>query len=492
MKKNKFIAAIVTAAVCLQFGSCGNAGQTAQTSASETTTSVSTAGESTVTSLSETAASAPADTKPADTEAAPAPEADIPLSMETGRADTENYTLKEVVVMSRHNIRSPLVSNGAANVIATPHEWFRWTANASELSLRGGVLETEMGQYFRKWLESEGLIPENYMPEDGEVRFYANSKQRTIATAQYFSGGFLPAANVRIEHYGEFGSMQPTFDPAITFCSDAYAAAVQEQFEQLGGAAIAAELEENYKLLADVVDYTESEGYKSGELSDFVTDDTSILTEANKELTISGTLKTASSVSDALVLQYYEEPDEVKAAFGNSLTTAQWEQIGAITTKYNLTRHGMPLIAINAANPLLKEIRSEFTNDKRKFTFLCGHDANIINILTAMEAEDYQLPYTLDKKTPIGVKLVFEKWEDKDGKEFAAVELIYQSTEQLRNKSFLTLDTPPAIYALSFEGMEKNADGLYSYDDIVGRLDKAINAYDEMVEEYSDALDDAA
>ena len=500
MKKNKIISAIAAFAACVQLTACG-AAQTTRTSATEAArTEASTAAEQTTTTQTE---AAPAETTAAETTAAettaaaakeevPAASDEAPVSMETNRADTSNYKLTQVTVMSRHNIRAPLVSNGAANVIATPHEWFAWTANASELSLRGGVLETEMGQYFRKWLEAEELIPENYLPEEGEVRFYANSKQRTIATAQYFSGGFLPSANVTIEHYGDFGSMQPTFDPAIDFCTDAYAAAVQAQFEEYGGASVAAELADNYNLLSDVVDYTESEGYLIGEMTDFVTDDTTILPTEGKELTIGGTLKTASSVSDALVLQYYEEPDPVKAAFGKTLTQAQWEQIAAITTKYGMVRHGLPLVAVNAANPLLKEIRSEFTNDARKFTFLCGHDANIINILTAMEAEDYQLPYTLEKKTPIGVKLVFEKWEDADGKEFAAVELIYQSTEQLRAASFLTLDTPPAIYSLSFEGIEKNADGLYTYDDIVGRLDKAISAYDDMVAEYGDRLDDAA
>ncbi len=499
MKKNTPLSLFAAAAVLLQLCSCGSAGQSApaaQTSAAETTVTT-TAAETSAAETSAATATAAETTAESVTESAAepeenAPEEQAPVSMETNRADTENYTLKQVVVMSRHNIRAPLVSNGAANVIATPHEWFSWTANASELSLRGGVLETEMGQYFRKWLESEGLIPENYLPEDGEVRFYANSKQRTIATAQYFSSGFLPGANVTIEHTGEFGSMQPTFNPCITFFSDAYAQAVQEQFEELGGAQIAAELADNYKLLADTVDYTESEGYLSGELTDFVTDDTVVLPEADKELTVSGTLKTASSVSDALVLQYYEEPDEVKAAFGSSLTNEQWEQIAAITTKYSMVRHGMPLIAVNAANPLLKEIRSEFTNDSRKFTFLCGHDANIINLLTALEAEDYQLPYNLDKKTPIGVKLVFEKWEDAEGREFAAAELVYQSTEQLRSASILTLDTPPAVYGLSFKGLEKNADGLYSYDDLIGRFDKAVGAYDELVEKYSDALDDAA
>lgn len=66
------------------------------------------------------------------------------------------YELKEVVVMSRHNIRSPLSSGGAAYQRVTPHTWFQWTSPSSQLSLRGGVLETEMGQFFRKWVVSEG------------------------------------------------------------------------------------------------------------------------------------------------------------------------------------------------------------------------------------------------------------------------------------------------------------------------------------------------
>ena len=65
-----------------------------------------------------------------------------------------------------------------------------------QLSLRGGVLETEMGQFFRKWVVEEGLLPDNYRPTGDEVLFYANSRQRTFATAKYFSAGFLPFANV--------------------------------------------------------------------------------------------------------------------------------------------------------------------------------------------------------------------------------------------------------------------------------------------------------
>jgi glucose-1-phosphatase len=108
------------------------------------------------------------------------------VQAQTKRSDDfrAKYELKEVVVMSRHNIRSPLTSGGAAYMRVTPYEWFKWTSPSSQLSQRGGVLETEMGQFFRKWVVSAGLLPDNYRPQGDEVLFYANSRQRTFTTAK--------------------------------------------------------------------------------------------------------------------------------------------------------------------------------------------------------------------------------------------------------------------------------------------------------------------
>ena len=145
------------------------------------------------------------------------------------------YQLKEVVILSRHNIRSPLSGNGSVLSEITPHKWFEWTSAPSELSLRGGELETLMGQYFRKWLVSEGLMTENYIPAEGEFRFYANSMQRTIATAQYFSSGMLPVANVRIEHKFSPSKMDPVFTPKLTFISENFRnEALKQIFERCG------------------------------------------------------------------------------------------------------------------------------------------------------------------------------------------------------------------------------------------------------------------
>ena len=106
----------------------------------------------------------------------------------------------------------------------------------------------------------------------------------------------------------------------------------------------------------------------------------------------------------------------------------------------------------------------------RKFTFLCGHDSNIGSVLAALEVEDYSLPNTIEKKTPIGCKLVIEKWENGEGQVFATLKLVYQSTEQLRGMSLLDLENPPMVYPIRLKGLNTNADGLYLFDDLVQRF----------------------
>ena len=91
-------------------------------------------------------------------------------------------------------------------------------------------------------------------------------------------------------------------------------------------------------------------------------------------------------------------------------------------------------------------------------------------MLASLEAEDYCLPYTIEKKTPIGSKLVIERWEDGEGQSFVALNLVYQSTEQLRNMTLLDLENPPMVFPIHLKGLDANADGLYSLDTLVQRF----------------------
>ena len=386
----------------------------------------------------------------------------------------ERYTLKQVVVLSRHNIRSPLSGRASALQRITPHEWYHWSSAPSELSLRGGALETMMGQYFRKWLESEGLMCENEIPAEGTIRFYANSLQRTIATAQYFSSGMLPVANVTIEHHCQLGKMDSVFAPQITNDSEAFKALAQQQITAMGGEkgilGIGEKMAENYKVLERVLDMGQSKACLEGDTCHFRTDDAHVYLVKYREPGMGGSMRLACQAADALVLQYYEEPDALKAAFGDTLTWEDWESISAIKDWYGDVLFTAPVVARQVARPLLRTMLEELQCDGRKFTFLCGHDSNIGSVLASLEAEDYSLPGTIEKKTPIGCKLVIERWENQQGQSFVALNLVYQSTEQLRNMTLLDLNNPPMVYPIRLKGLNANADGLFPFEALIDRL----------------------
>lgn len=394
------------------------------------------------------------------------------------------YKLKEVVILSRHNIRSPLSTNGSALSKMTPHEWTEWSSAASELTLRGGVLETEMGQFFRKWTVEEGLFKENYVPTVDEVNLYANSMQRCIATAQYFSSGFMPVAGLHVNHRYVPSKMDPVFFPRLTKSSEAFRTEAMKQINAMGGkdglVGINKGLKDSYDIISKVLDMKQSEYYKKGEVKDFVDNDTRITLNFNQEPGMKGSLKNANSASDAFILQYYEEPDALKAAFGHKLSLEDWTKIARIKDVYGDVLFTAPIVAVNVAHPLLQYMYDELNADTRKFTFLCGHDSNIASVDAALGVEDYSLPNSIEKKTPIGSKLVFEKWVDAAGKAYVAINLVYQSTGQLKQMSLLDLRHTPQIYALKLKGLTQNTDGLYTFEDVNNRFLQAIRAYDDI------------
>ena len=392
------------------------------------------------------------------------------------------YKLKEVVILSRHNIRSSLSVNGSVLQKMTPHQWIKWSAAPSELTLRGGALETIMGQFFRKWTVNEGLFTENAVPTVDEVNFYANSMQRTIATAQYFSSGFMPVANLHINHRFTPSKMDPVFFPALTKSSEAFKAQALKEIAAMGGkkgiVGINEGLKDSYQLIEKVLDLKRSPACQSGEVCAFDDYNTQLKLEKGDEPNMKGSLKFANSASDALILQYYEDTDPVQAAFGQKLINADWEKIAKVKDVYGDVLFTAPIVAVNVAHPLLVYMKDELNAKNRKFTFLCGHDSNIASVNAALEVEEYNLPQSIEKKTPIGSKLVFEKWVDKAGKEFVAVNIVYQTTEQLRNVSLLNLENPPVVFSLKLKGLQANADGLYTIESVNDRFDKAIRAYE--------------
>ena len=402
----------------------------------------------------------------------------VSLQAQTKRSDDfkAKYELKEVVVMSRHNIRSPLTSGGAAYMRVTPYEWFKWTSPSSQLSQRGGVLETEMGQFFRKWVVGAGLLPDNYRPVDDEVLFYANSRQRTFATAKYFSAGFLPFANVEIQHKYDEDIMDPVFKPQFTKMNDEYRQQILAEMATLHGGPDAwmQSVQPTLTLMEEVIDMAHSPA-AANDTVHFRFDDTQFELEKGDEPKMSGGYKLANSVADAMVLQCYE--GESMAAFGHELTEEQWRGICGVKEVYDGLLFTTHSAAVNLAYPLVSRIREELANGNRKFTFLCGHDSNLASISAALRLNLPETEQALEVRTPIGSKLVFEKWSD-GSEDYVAINLVYPKYSQMHARTLLSLEEPPMILPVTIEGLTANGDGLYRLADLDGRMAGAMAEYD--------------
>lgn len=385
------------------------------------------------------------------------------------------YTLSDVAVFSRHNIRAPLAEPGSFISTITPHEWHDFGVNAKELTMRGGVLETINGQFFHQWVVSEGLFPENAVPTDEEVVFIANSKQRTISTARHFASSFMPMKNINVQHEGKINDMDPLFSMNLgaDITEAEWAQIRQETAERYTPEKIreySESLKPCYDLLSEVLDLQNSPAYLDGSFTGFNDHNSQIVYTLGKEPEVTASLNQAVQPADALILQYYEETDPQKEAFGKTLTAEQWQAIYELIHAHDVVRFCSPWVNRHVSKAQRQFIADALQNPARKFSFLCGHDTNIHNILKALRTKEYTTTNAIEIGTPIGSKIVFEKWVDASGNAFVAVNHVYQKVEQLRNNTMLNLSTLPNIIPLQFEDMTPNEDGLYPMDAMINRL----------------------
>ncbi len=390
----------------------------------------------------------------------------------------QNYTLDQMVILSRHNIRSPLVSKNSVLTRLTnnDYQWFHWEGQPSTLTAKGERLETRMGTFFKEWLEKKDFIAK-YSADNYTFRFYANAKQRCQLTATSFAQALLPGKHPRVEMNVQFDTMDPVFTPQITKISDDFVTKAQKEIQEKFGD-LNTHVAPAYALMERVIDITNAPAYP--DTSSFSQFPSSVSFKLKEEPSMSGGLKMACTVSDALSLQYYEEQDDRKAAFGHDISFDDWVSISSVKEWYGDVLFTAPSVSVNVAHPLLQLILEEMQNERRIFTFLCGHDSNVGSVLAALEAEEVDLPGTIEKRTPIGCKLIFETFTGKDGVKYADILLVYATAAQLRAETALSYSNPPAGVKIKLKGLKENADGLYSLSDVQQRLSKAIVAYDAL------------
>ncbi|WP_085247171.1 bifunctional glucose-1-phosphatase/inositol phosphatase [Gilliamella mensalis] len=392
------------------------------------------------------------------------------VSFSTYAADNhDDYTLEQVVVFSRHGLRAPLASPTSTLGKITPYQWPQSDTPASYLTTRGGALESYFGHYFSQWLADNKLLTADNCPNEKDVYIYTNSLQRTIATGQFFIVGAYPGCILPIVHKEKLGQMDPLFFPVIRDDSvefkQAAIASINKNADVNGITGLNKKLNNAYQNMAKIIDYQKSTNCITDKQCDFIDLPTELIIEKGKEPGITGPLRTGTSIADAFILQYYEGTPLKKIAWGKIKDAQQLKQLVAIKEHYNTVLFGSPTVAKHVSANLVNYINHAFTDngETAKFTLLVGHDSNVASLFSAMQIQSYNLPNQFET-TPIGGKVVFQKWRDnRSGENLMKIEYFYQSTEQIRNLSPLNRHNPPQKVTLTMTNCPTNVKGFCSF-----------------------------
>lgn len=331
-----------------------------------------------------------------------------------------------------------------------------------------------MGHYMREWLAEQGMVKSGECPPPDTVYAYANSLQRTVATAQFFITGAFPGCDIPVHHQPKMGTMDPTFNPVITDDSAAFSqqavAAMEKELSKL-------QLADSYQLLEKIVNYQDSPACKEKQQCSLVEGKNTFSAKYQQEPGVSGPLKVGNSLVDAFTLQYYEGFPMEQVAWGEIKSDQQWKVLSKLKNGYQDSLFTSPEVARNVAKPLVSYIDKALVTDRAsapKITVLVGHDSNIASLLTALDFKPYQL-HDQNERTPIGGKIVFQRWHDsKANRDLMKIEYVYQSAEQLRNAEALTLQSPAQRVTLELTGCPTDANGFCPIDKFDSVLNEAV------------------
>ena len=373
----------------------------------------------------------------------------------------ENLKLEKLIIFSRHGLRTPLVRPDSDVAKATPYEWNKWNNKPGNLAAKGVIMETYFGQYINEWLTEKKFLSQGECPNKEEIYVYTNSFQRTIATGESIINGLFPGCGIKAKYKMKIGEMDPVFNPVVRRDDKEFQ---EKALAELNIKGANKKLKAAYEILENVVDYKNSELCLKENKCKF-SDEIKMTYQKGKNPGIKGDITLGTHLTDTLLVEYYAGFPLEKIANGNIKTNKEWQEINKIKNIRGELMRGGKDISKHIAYPLINVINNEVTDPNHKVTILVGHDSNIVPLLSALEVKEY----TLEKQyetTPIGGKVFFEIWKDeKSNQRKVKVEYVYQTAEQLRNGTVLSLKNPPKHTVLEMKNCKTDKDGFCSYND---------------------------
>ena len=370
-------------------------------------------------------------------------------------------TLKFVVIVSRHGVRSPTGKTDTLNQYSK-QPWPAWPVPPGYLTAHGFQLMKLFGAYDRELLAAQNLLSKDGCEAAAHMRIYADSDQRTRETGKALAEGLAPGCSIPIVALPE-GTPDPLFHPIEAGVGNPdRTAATAEVSARIGGdpATLAIKYKPQLGLLDNVLKGCLPPSHcAASELSapKSILDTSSALSPGRFDhlVELRSPLGIAATMAENFLLEYSE---------GMKTSDVGWGQVDAATLRTLLELHTAsqdimqrtPSIARAQSSNMLfhvfasmrqavsgQNVPGALTRVDDKLLVLAGHDTNLANIAGA-------LGFSWDEDgrrndTPPGGALVFELWSLNNTKDYF-VRVLYtaQTLDQMRSSIRLSLANPPA------------------------------------------------
>jgi 4-phytase/acid phosphatase len=377
--------------------------------------------------------------------------ASIPWTAGVVLAQGRSEELKFVVIVTRHGVRPPTVSNDQIDPYSA-EPWPKWDVPPGYLTAHGRVLMKLFGAYDRAQFARAGLFTLAGCADAEHVYFWADTDERTIETGRALVDGMLPGCGVEV-HSAPAGTPDPLFKPLEAGIGhtdpDLAAAAVSGR---IGGhpEALLTAYRPALETMQQVL--TAGKSVKQSLLKLPVS-----LGPAKGGLAeMRGPLATAASLAEDFLLEYTNGMEGNDLGWGR-LTEANLRQMMTLHIAYSDLVRRTPQIGRTSASNLLshvvkameqavtgKAVAGAMGKPGDRMLVIVGHDGNLSNIQGTLNL-NWLLPGYQPNDTPPGGALVFELWSQPAGGAYL-VRTYYtaQTLEQMRKAVPLTLDSPPA------------------------------------------------
>ena len=369
-------------------------------------------------------------------------------------------TLKLVVILSRHGVRSPTQANAQLDLLSVK-PWPQWTVAPGELTPRGALLLRQFAGWQRTELATQGLLQPQGCSDAAQVFIYADSDQRTVASGHALAEGLMPGCKIRIDALPQ-GTEDALFHPLAAKAIEAdRQLAIDTLRERVhGDPAVPARehqaaLEELQRILNSCAAQPSSCSKVPAEKAMSVIGIVpAILPGKSDHLAdLRGPLAVGSSMSENLLLEYAEGLPADQVGWGQ-VQEQQLQNMLPLHSAYFELVHRTPYFAQVEASNLLDHIRRTLEQGAtgksvdgaigprgEKVVILTGHDTNLAGVASLLG-----IHWDLDGRhddTPPGAEMAFELWQHGDT---YSVQVRYslQTLAQLRAAQPLSEQNQPA------------------------------------------------